>query len=710
MPATQCLPAYDAMPGWTSSHDSKLSLDLTVPSNVLARRGAISFCSSGSDASHPRRERRGAISYDKTDKNAVYLRKLGDVRIRSHLGSPLQQRRRGCIEASEQKALQALAELQSNPCSKYKFMTLHADGRRKSKSALRLGCCGAAGDCGAPLLDDCYTVQTKCVLSRVSDWCFNVFTLDKSTNGRSLFHVTMEVFKLHGLIDYFQLDIVKLMKFATLVEEGYHSNPYHNSMHAADVTQAVHCYMMQNKLNSCLTPIEKLVALTSAVAHDLYHPGLNQAFLIATSNPLASLYKNNAVLENHHWRSAMGILRHSGIFSHFTNSLWKMVEQQMKSLILATDMTRQQEFFSRLKKHVEDVNVDLTKYEDRHFILQIALKCADISNPCRSWDICKVWSEKVCEEFFQQGDYERKLNLPITNQCDRYRCTVPKIQTGFIDFVVLPLFRLWVKFIPSQMLQEQLSNLTRNRQNWQDLAADQKRSYDSPAGGSTTPALPAAVAAISMDINDNVPMTAGLQAVAGNSSHGPLSPNVVVTDADGDSDSDDSYCSATDPDSSVVVIPPATDGVARHDDSAKHGGQVTVATAVPASLLNDELSSSSAAAAGRRHSAPGIMPKLLERLALRRDSLPCSDAMKQPTETRCILCHGRANAATRRPSAVTTSCDHLLAVNGHSVDDTDDSCHHSAIAPARPRLSSLTPNHEASRLTNYLLAQNFVIK
>lgn len=35
--------------------------------------------------------------------------------------------------------------------------------------------------------------------------------------------------------------------------------------------------------------------------------------------------------------------------------------------------------------------------------VQMALKCADICNPCRPWELSKQWSEKVTEEFFQQG-------------------------------------------------------------------------------------------------------------------------------------------------------------------------------------------------------------------------------------------------------------------------------------------------------------------
>jgi hypothetical protein len=40
-----------------------------------------------------------------------------------------------------------------------------------------------------------------------------------------------------------------------------------------------------------LTPLEIAASLIAAMAHDLDHPGVNQPFLVATSNHLASLNK-----------------------------------------------------------------------------------------------------------------------------------------------------------------------------------------------------------------------------------------------------------------------------------------------------------------------------------------------------------------------------------------------------------------------------------
>ena len=78
---------------------------------------------------------------------------------------------------------------------------------------------------------------------------------------------------------------------AGLIEQGYHeTNPYHNGVHAADVTQAMHCFIQEDKIGPHLQPIEKMCAILAAVAHDLDHPGVNQHFLIATNSHLASLY------------------------------------------------------------------------------------------------------------------------------------------------------------------------------------------------------------------------------------------------------------------------------------------------------------------------------------------------------------------------------------------------------------------------------------
>lgn len=40
-----------------------------------------------------------------------------------------------------------------------------------------------------------------------------------------------------------------------------------------------------------MEPLEIMASLLAAIAHDMDHPGVNQPFLIATSNHLAALYR-----------------------------------------------------------------------------------------------------------------------------------------------------------------------------------------------------------------------------------------------------------------------------------------------------------------------------------------------------------------------------------------------------------------------------------
>ena len=71
------------------------------------------------------------------------------------------------------------------------------------------------------------------------------------------------------------------------------------------------------------------------------------------------------------------------------------VQVLMRDVILATDISRQAEYLCQLRQYLdaadEDAGLDLSETVLRRFVLQIALKCADISNPCRWVFICSIY-------------------------------------------------------------------------------------------------------------------------------------------------------------------------------------------------------------------------------------------------------------------------------------------------------------------------------
>lgn len=51
--------------------------------------------------------------------------------------------------------------------------------------------------------------------------------------------------------------------------------------------------------------------------------------------------------------------------------------------------------------------------------LEFGIHMSDISNPTKEWDLSLMWTNLVYEEFFDQGDREKELGLPIGPLMDR---------------------------------------------------------------------------------------------------------------------------------------------------------------------------------------------------------------------------------------------------------------------------------------------------
>ncbi|CAG7830830.1 unnamed protein product [Allacma fusca] len=531
------------------------------------------------------------------------------------------------------------------------------------------------------LIDDLSVHQTNFVLARINNWAFNAFILDNVTGGRPLPTLCVHLFKAYGLLQHFNLDPVIVWKLFSIIEDGYHwRNPYHNGVHAADVTQAMHCFLQEDMILNKVTPLEIFSAILAAVTHDLDHPGVNQPFLIATSNHLAALYKNSSVLENHHWRSAMGCLNESGVSLVLGAEMVSQVEEQIRSLVLATDITRQQEFLNRLKNYLDTNTLNMDDPDVRHFVLQIALKCADISNPCRPWDISRKWSMKVCEEFFRQGDYERQLNLPVTSICDRYSSSVPKIQTGFYQFVVRPLFTEWHRMLTTTLSTGMMKNLDSNKQKWdqllQDELAQDTQTEVSDAEDSEAQAVEDGESHPSLSVT--VMGDRGLKEDLGGARSVRFDPHTTITAAsDSDnSDGDEGGSGKRDDESGFLGIP----GPYARRHSIATGLMGSNIQVPPGGLLN---ASGMSSHGGSTISITEMVTtsRTVGRTVIRRESLPGTVGRTLPTKTILHLQRLSAKQQASESSSGSGSCSTAGATAGStSPGDFGDT----TPAPASP--------------------------
>ncbi len=77
------------------------------------------------------------------------------------------------------------------------------------------------------------------------------------------------------------------------------------------------------------------------------------------------------------------------------------------------------------------------------------IKCSDISNEVRPPEVAEPWVNCLLEEFFAQSDREKAEGLPTAPFMDREKVTKASAQIGFIGFVMIPLFELVAKVLPS---------------------------------------------------------------------------------------------------------------------------------------------------------------------------------------------------------------------------------------------------------------------
>ena len=85
----------------------------------------------------------------------------------------------------------------------------------------------------------------------------------------------------------------------------------------------------------------------------------------------------------------------------------------MIGCILATDMSKHFSELGKFKSRINSPEFNPAVGSDKDMSMQMVFHLSDISNACKRFEICQRWTELLYQEFFNQGDEERKLGIPI---------------------------------------------------------------------------------------------------------------------------------------------------------------------------------------------------------------------------------------------------------------------------------------------------------
>lgn len=306
----------------------------------------------------------------------------------------------------------------------------------------------------------------------VDSWDFNA--LEIGEQQRHLSCLCFIVFHL-GL-GYTGRQQACLMAFIEAAAVGYGNPveiPYHNWYHAVDVTHAVFRLLNYCATERFLSNYERFALVTSAVCHDIGHPGTNNPFLIEAGRDLAIRYNDHSPLENMHCAKLFELVSQpkTAVFATLDRQQYKEVRQVCIEAILHTDnihhfpMVKELQVLYEMNSDIFDISLQMTQTsqmdfpcreicdifsepEKRKLMRNLFLHFSDISNPMKPFPIAKRWAWNIIDEFFLQGDREKSLGITVQPLNDRDKVNRPYSQVGFIEFFIAPFSFAAVRVLP----------------------------------------------------------------------------------------------------------------------------------------------------------------------------------------------------------------------------------------------------------------------
>ena len=282
---------------------------------------------------------------------------------------------------------------------------------------------------------------------------------------------------------------------------------YHTFTHAMDVMITTHA-LLRSGGAVYFRKGEQAVLVLAALGHDSLHTGVSNAFLTHSKHQYFLEFGADGLQEKRSVRHIFGLLDKHRILV-IEDGMGKDLQEEIigarnliEQSILWTDIARHKEQIKKIEALVPQINSSLEKArggdnrvsargattadlllqekahaflseESRVLLGSFLIHTADISNPGREWTICERWAGLVMNEFFSQGDLEKKLGLPVSMNCDRDKVLVPFAQIGFGKFVIRDLYELLSQTLHSGG-NYLLGNFENNHKKWQEIEEEVK--------------------------------------------------------------------------------------------------------------------------------------------------------------------------------------------------------------------------------------------
>ncbi|KAK6544250.1 3',5'-cyclic-nucleotide phosphodiesterase [Orbilia ellipsospora] len=306
-------------------------------------------------------------------------------------------------------------------------------------------------------------------------------------------------------VEEWRISSGQLTDFLFACRRAYNEQvPYHNFRHVVDVLQGVFYFCLAlgvlphfdakaaprpktstTSLSKILRPFDALALLIVAIGHDVGHPGVNNAFLVTLKAPLAQMYNDKSVLESFHCAAFSQVLRKHWPITQTVPAMRRL----MIDSILATDMGLHFDYMTQLERLKQKLKQDkgIKNWDEklisanRSLLCTLLIKCADISNVARRYDIAAQWAVILTDEFARQASLETDLKIPSSLAVPPVQgssIALGKSQVGFMKLFAAPLFQAIADVMPEMSFG--IAEVNANMAIWHNLTLECGEKGDRP--------------------------------------------------------------------------------------------------------------------------------------------------------------------------------------------------------------------------------------
>ena len=310
------------------------------------------------------------------------------------------------------------------------------------------------------------------VLKKIgNEWNFNMFFVNDCSGNHPLIVCGEYIIKRYNFDKYYKIPEAIYTNFLSRLEEGYLPNQYHNCCHAADMMCSFLFLLTASGYIKKITSLELLSCVIACMGHDIGHKGKNNRFLILSKDPIAIRYCDMSVQEMMHAAILYEILLTPdyNILSGLSNDQWFSVRKIVVEMILSTDMAKHFEILGAVKaKYLNSLQViDLENAELKLDVCKNGIKCADLAHAAKDIELHKRWCGLLIQEFYEQGDMEKELGLPVSMYCDRETTDISKSQAGFLKNIVEPIYASLNNLLHSSEIEINcIAQIKKNKNYW----------------------------------------------------------------------------------------------------------------------------------------------------------------------------------------------------------------------------------------------------